>query len=96
MNLQADRDDRRSPPLVEGDHDFASLSDLICGLVERRRRCWWWLAFLVCGSVGLLGAFTTIYVISTGLGIWGMNQTVGWGFPSARSCSGSASAMRGP
>ena len=25
----------------------------------------------------------TVYVISTGLGVWGMNQTVGWGFPIA-------------
>ena len=33
---------------------------------------------------------------STGLGVWGMNQTVGWGVrPSPRSCSGSGSATRG-
>ena len=25
----------------------------------------------------------TVYVISTGLGVWGMNQTVGWGVPIA-------------
>jgi Ni/Fe-hydrogenase subunit HybB-like protein len=69
------------PPLVAGNHDFASISDMVCGLVERPARPWWWLALLVCGTVGLIGALATIYVISTGLGIWGMNQTVGWGLP---------------
>jgi Ni/Fe-hydrogenase subunit HybB-like protein len=80
MNQELDRA-TAPPPLVEGNHDFASLSELICGLVEKRAPLWWWLAFLVCGSLGLIGALATIYVISTGLGIWGMNQTVGWGLP---------------
>ena len=80
MNQQIDRT-TDVPPLVEGNHDFASISDLICGLVERPAPRWWWLAFLVCGSFGLLGAVMTLYVFSTGLGIWGMNQTVGWGLP---------------
>src|SRR5208283_301766 len=80
MNLQATRTSA-PPPLVEGSHDFGSISDMVCGLVERPAPLWWWLAFAVCGTVGLIGAFATIYVISTGLGIWGMNQTVGWGLP---------------
>ncbi|MGZ3486860.1 MAG: NrfD/PsrC family molybdoenzyme membrane anchor subunit, partial [Isosphaeraceae bacterium] len=80
MNQELDRT-TAVPPLVEGDHDFASISDLICGLVERPAPRWWWLAFLFCGSFGLLGLYASIYVFATGLGIWGMNQTVGWGFP---------------
>ena len=81
MNPQADRTIGRLPRWLTGDHDFASISDLVCGLVERPAPRWWWLAFLVCGSFGLLGAYATLYVFSTGLGIWGMNQTVGWGLP---------------
>ena len=80
MNQELDRT-TAVPPLVEGDHDFASISDLICGLVERPAPRWWWLAFLFCGSFGLLGLYASIYVFATGLGIWGMNQTVGWGLP---------------
>jgi Ni/Fe-hydrogenase subunit HybB-like protein len=82
MNQEIDRT-TDVPPLVEGDHDFASISNMICGLVERRAPRWWWLAFLVCGALGTLGAVMTTYVFWTGLGIWGMNQTVGWGFPIA-------------
>ncbi len=69
------------PSLVAGSHDFGSITEMVCGLVEQPAPAWWWLAFLVCGAVGTIGAIATVYVISTGLGIWGMNQTVGWGLP---------------
>jgi molybdopterin-containing oxidoreductase family membrane subunit len=68
-------------PLVEGDHDLASLTELVCGLVEQPARAWWWIALAISLAVAAVGGFTTVYVISTGLGIWGFNQTVGWGFP---------------
>jgi Ni/Fe-hydrogenase subunit HybB-like protein len=66
--------------LVEGGHDFETLTDLVSGLVERPTPTWWWIAFLICGTVCLLGGLMTIYVISTGIGIWGMNEPVGWAF----------------
>ena len=70
-----------NPPLIQGGHDFDSLTDLVCGLVERPAPGWWWLAFLVSGLVAAIGGGATLYVISTGLGIWGNNNTIGWGLP---------------
>ncbi len=67
-------------PLVEGNHDFGTLTGLICGLVEGPTPRWWWLAMAVSGPMFVLGGLMTIYVISTGIGVWGMNQTVGWAF----------------
>ena len=96
MNQELDRTDA-PPPLVEGDHDFASISDMVCGLVERPAPRWWWLTFLVCGSFGLLGATMTLYVFCDGPGHLGHEPDRGVGLcPSARSCSGWASAMREP
>jgi len=83
MSRQADAVSTSPPPLVEGDHDLSSLTDLVCGLVEQPARPWWWIAMAICGAFAMVGGFTTVYVISTGLGIWGFNQTVGWGFPIA-------------
>jgi molybdopterin-containing oxidoreductase family membrane subunit len=80
MNQQAPGTTGDGTRLVEGDHDFASLTELVCGLVEQPARPWWWIAFTICGAFGLLGAVMTVYVISTGLGIWGLQQTVGWAF----------------
>jgi len=70
-------------PVVESGHDYASLTDLVSGLVEKPTPRWWWIAFAISASIGALGGVMTIYVISTGLGIWGLNQTVGWAFPIA-------------
>ncbi len=68
------------PPLIGGNHSFHSLTDLICRLVERRAPAWWWIAMIICSSAALTGGLMTAYVISTGIGVWGMNQTVGWAF----------------
>ena len=69
-----------APPLIEGGHDFGTLTDLVCGLIERPTPRWWWIALAVCGTFFALGGLMTVYVISTGIGVWGMNQTVGWAF----------------
>jgi Ni/Fe-hydrogenase subunit HybB-like protein len=83
MSIQVESVTNGSPPLIEGDRDFRALTELVCGLVEQPARLWWWMAFAVCGSFGVLGAVMTVYVVSTGVGIWGLNQTVGWGFDIA-------------
>src|SRR5271166_2996902 len=67
-------------PLIEGNHDLNSLTGLVCGLVERRTPLWWWIAFVIAGLLCALGGVMTVYVISTGIGVWGMNQPVGWAF----------------
>ena len=69
-----------SPPLIDGGHDFASLTNLVCGIVEHRAPRWWWIALMISGIFFTLGGLMTLYVISTGIGVWGMNQTVGWAF----------------
>jgi len=75
-------DDRAAAPrpLIEGGHDFGTLTALVCGLVERPTPLWWWLAMAVCGPLCILGGVMTVYVISTGIGIWGMTQSIGWAF----------------
>ncbi|HKI18018.1 MAG TPA: NrfD/PsrC family molybdoenzyme membrane anchor subunit, partial [Isosphaeraceae bacterium] len=83
MNIEAESVTNGPPPLIEGDHDFCSLTELVCGLVEQPARPWWWIAFGIFGAFGVLGGVMTVYVILMGLGVWGMNQTVGWGFPIA-------------
>jgi len=76
----ADAGSTATARLVEGNHDFATLTNLVCGLVEGPTPRWWWLAMAACVPMFVLGGLMTIYVISTGIGIWGMNQTVGWAF----------------
>ncbi len=68
------------PPLVAGDKSPADVTREICAPMERRPSGLWWSAFLVSASVLALGVAAVAYEISTGIGTWGLNRTVGWAF----------------
>lgn len=65
---------------VLGTPSFTSLTDQVCGIVEGRPPRWWLPAFLVSATVMVIGLFAAAYLISTGVGVWGLNQPVGWAF----------------
>ncbi len=75
-------DPRRRAPLVLGDARFGDVTASVCAVAEMPKtpRAWW-AAFLVSlGFLGVLGAML-VYLISTGVGVWGNNSPVAWGFP---------------
>ena len=45
---------------------------------SRPRPLWWWLMFLPCALLALIGLLCIGYQISNGVGVWGENKTVGW------------------
>ncbi|MCW8127710.1 NrfD/PsrC family molybdoenzyme membrane anchor subunit [Microbulbifer halophilus] len=54
------------------------IADLVLANRARRR---WWLAFAVSGVLALLFVFCLVAVFSTGVGLFGINIPVAWGFP---------------
>jgi molybdopterin-containing oxidoreductase family membrane subunit len=71
----------RRAPLVEGNHDFASVTDIIAGVVEKKTPKGWYLMFGIAVALFLnLGAMIG-YLVFTGVGVWGNNAPVGWGWP---------------
>ena len=65
-------------PLVLNNRSFGYISDHISGIVEGKTPVWWWWAFipsvlLMTVMFGCIG-----YLISTGVGVWGLNHPVGW------------------
>ncbi len=68
------------PPLVEGNPPLAQITDEVCQPLERFPGKAWWLAFLTALSALGLGTVAVIYLIATGVGVWGLNNTVGWAF----------------
>ncbi len=66
--------------LVLNNRSMAWITDRVCGIVENRQPLIWWVLFLP--SVLLAGClgFTLVYLVSTGVGIWGNNQPVAWGW----------------
>ncbi|MDE2506867.1 MAG: polysulfide reductase NrfD, partial [Planctomycetota bacterium] len=74
------QDSLARPLLVEGGRTYASLTDLVAGLVERKPPRWWLPAFLASGTLATVGVAMAAYLISTGVGVWGLNEPVGWAF----------------
>ena len=67
-------------PMIRGVQTLAGVTEKVCRPIEAGMPRWWKWAFLVSSSFLLLGVFTTTYLISTGVGVWGENSTVGWAF----------------
>jgi len=73
-------DPRHRTRLVQGDHDFGGITDMVCAPVEGKTPLGWWIGFSISAScLGLFLAMVT-YLILNGLGVWGLNSPVGWGF----------------
>ncbi|HSI87548.1 MAG TPA: hypothetical protein VK918_00705, partial [Pyrinomonadaceae bacterium] len=74
--------DRIYPPMVEGDHTFASVSDKIGDLTLKKRTPFhWFIGFGIAFMVAQLLGVSVVYLLANGMGIFGNNQPVGWAFP---------------
>src|ERR1700676_4777241 len=69
------------PPLVLNKRNFSWLTERISGVVEQPAPRWWWVCFTITASIATFGLFCLGYQISTGVGTWGLNHPVGWGWP---------------
>jgi molybdopterin-containing oxidoreductase family membrane subunit len=67
-------------PLIEGHKSCGEVTSDICQLMEGRPGVGWWVAFGVSLSLLIAGAIAVTYTISTGIGTWGLNKTIGWSF----------------
>lgn len=69
--------------IVKGE-TFASIDDTVNKPIEAapfKTPLWWWIGFFM--AAGLLGVYllTVVMLITRGIGIFGNNQPVAWGFP---------------
>ena len=78
--LNKDRNQHQEPPLVEGDHNFSTITEKISSIVESKPPRGWLIAFLFAFSGLLILKASILYLIWEGTGIWGLNNPVGWGW----------------
>jgi Ni/Fe-hydrogenase subunit HybB-like protein len=72
---------RRGEPLLEPGHTFASVTDKISSIVLARKTPIFWLAGFFVSFLLVLVLLAALGVLfAKGVGIWGINQPVGWGF----------------
>jgi Ni/Fe-hydrogenase subunit HybB-like protein len=69
------------PPLIEPGYTFASVTDKISVIVLRKGTPrGWWVGLLISFSLVSLLLYAVSYLLIAGVGIWGINIPVGWGF----------------
>src|SRR6059058_2867359 len=82
MQDAKDLQQKLHPAMVEGDHDYASVTDKIGDVTLKRKTPFhWFIGFGIAFMVAQLLLFTTIWLLAKGIGIWGTNQPAGWAFP---------------
>jgi len=71
---------RSETPLITGGKHPSDVTRDVCRPLERRAGPLWYVGmFFALGALGL-GVVSVTYQISTGIGTWGLNRTVGWAF----------------
>jgi len=67
-------------PLIEGRKTLGDVTEDVARPLEQGATGLWWAAFLTAVTVLLVGVVAVSYQIAVGIGTWGLNRTVGWGF----------------
>jgi Ni/Fe-hydrogenase subunit HybB-like protein len=75
------RDGGYEPNYVPAGHDFASMTEKISALVLTAPTHPLWLTlFAAANGIALMFVLVVVYLLIEGVGIWGINIPVGWGF----------------
>ena len=71
------------PPVLPRAIDDRTITDLVCAPLLRSAGMWWWLAFIVCTAATGATVYGVYTLFTVGIGIFGYNTGVVWGFPIA-------------
>jgi Ni/Fe-hydrogenase subunit HybB-like protein len=70
-----------SAPVLGPGYDYGSVTDKISSIVlSRRPPKWWILGFAVAFALVMMLMYALTYLLLVGVGVWGIQIPVGWGF----------------
>ena len=67
-------------PLVDGDKTYHDVTEDIISPIERKPGRMWYVGFFFSVALLLFGVFSVFWEVYYGIGVWGINRTVGWGW----------------
>jgi Ni/Fe-hydrogenase subunit HybB-like protein len=67
-------------PLVEGNKTLGQITRDVTLPMEVRPGMWWFIAFGVSLVAAILGGYAIYITVYKGIGTWGVNNSVGWGW----------------
>ena len=65
-------------PLVTGNKSYHQITVDVARPIEGSANKQWWIVFGISLTLFMWGIGCIIYTVSTGIGTWGLNKTVGW------------------
>ena len=68
--------------LVLNKRSYHWITEQVCGIIENKQPAIWWALFIpsvIMAVVGVGGGL--IYLVTTGVGVWGNTNRVMWGWP---------------
>src|SRR5260221_9196830 len=69
------------PSVLRPGHTFSSITDKISAIaLSRRAGRSWWFGFALTFALVMLLLYSLSYVLVRGVGVWGINVPVAWGF----------------
>ena len=67
--------------LILNGRSYHWITERICGVLENRQPMLWWLLFIPSALIAMVGVGLGLtYLVSTGVGVWGMSNRVFWGW----------------
>jgi len=66
------------PPLVTGGKTASDVTNDICRQVEGKPSKSWLMGMAISLTVLAIGLYATVVLLWEGIGVWGLNKTVGW------------------
>jgi molybdopterin-containing oxidoreductase family membrane subunit len=67
-------------PLINGNKTYNQVTEDICRPIEQKPSRLWYMGFLFSLLLLGFGAFSVTWEVYWGIGTWGINRTVGWGW----------------
>jgi molybdopterin-containing oxidoreductase family membrane subunit len=65
-------------PLVLNNRPMSWITNHVASVTEKSAPIWWWILFGLSSSLAVVSVLCIAYLISTGVGVWGLNHPVGW------------------
>ncbi len=66
--------------LIDGNKDFHQISEDISTPVEKKPKKWWYPAMIISTLMLLAGVYAGYITVTQGIGTWGLNNSVAWGW----------------
>ncbi len=64
--------------LVLNDRSLHDITEIVCGYAENTPGKWWKPLFFATATLAGVGTLMILYLIITGVGVWGLNNQVAW------------------